>query len=432
LAPQHEIFQKPFKVDIQYDTIPTPDIYRNRGLKPGDPLKVWHVQTKSFQDKDSGVDAGLVSMGDGFADSPDAEYISGGINHKTPTAVAIGRHGPFFLWGFSATPKDMTESGRRAFLNSVVYAAKFDHAPLLVRLTMSSRDRVPWMIGFLASGMSDTRRNFPADVAERYGKDAAKYTAWFEENRPYMYSSKRFFHEVDEDAKALGIPNHDPRLLDACVAALDRGPDADRATRLLKRYTGEAFATPAEWRAWLAANRADLFFSDVGGYRFFSKAGPDAAHRRAVTAAAGDDPTEDRPVVLSAVVRPAAATVGDTVTVAVRMRIAPGWHTYAAAGKTEAAVLTRVEDALPVGAKPVGAWRLPKGLSQEGGGEHYTGDVVFLRTVTLEATPPGPVEIPVTVSFQACDQERCLPPQSVKLTARLEVRAKPSPSRTPQ
>jgi hypothetical protein len=483
LVPQHEIFQTPFKVDLQYDTVPTPEEYRNRGLKPGDPLKVWHVQTKSFHTQD-GVDAGVVSMGDGFTDSPDAEYIAGGVNHKTPTAVAIGRHGPFFLWGFSAPPGDLTESGRRAFLNSIVYAAKFDHAPLLVRLTMSSRDRVPWMIGFIAARqaayasytervrqhnrdlaaarekaktapgtlmakekellgrkelaeksydeyarMSDTRRHFPADVVQRCGDDAVKFTAWYEENRPYMYSTKRFFHEVDEDAKALGIPNYDPRLLDACVAALDRGPDADRAARLLRRYTGEAFATPAEWRAWLAASRADLFFSDVGGYRFFPKSGADASHRRAVAAAAAEEPPADRPVALSAVVRPAAAAVGDTVTVAVRMTIAPGWHTYAAAGPGGAAVATRLGDALPAGAKAEGPWRPPAGEPQPNGGAAYTGDVVFLRTVRLEAVPPGALEVPLTVSFQACDRERCLPPETVKLTARVEVRAKPAPTR---
>src|SRR5262249_1336015 len=293
----------------------------NRGLKPGDPLKVWHVQAKNLGNDDVGP--GVVSMGDGFTDSPDAEYISGGINHKTPTAVAIGRHGPFFLWGFSAAPNGMTEAGRRAFLNSVVYTAKFDHAPLLVRQTMTSRDRVPWIIGFLAApreghanqvevvrnfnrdltairekaktnpdaltakekgyvgfkdlpemtyddyvGMllSHTRQSLPADVVERCGVDAAKYTAWYEENRPYLYSTRPHYNEVDRDAKALGIPNNDLRLLDKCVAALDRGLDADRAARLLKRYTGEAFATPAEWRAWLAASRADLFFSDIGGY----------------------------------------------------------------------------------------------------------------------------------------------------------------------
>jgi hypothetical protein len=483
VVPQHEIFQTPFKVDIQYDTVPTPDAYRSRGLKPGDPLKVWHVQNKGFQDGD-GIDAGLVSTGDGFTDSPDAEYISGGVNHKTPTAVAIGRHGPFFLWGFSAAPKDLTESGRRAFLNSIVYTAKFDRAPLLVRNTLSSRDRATWIIGHVAAlpeehanynkvarqrnrelaaarekaktapdtltakekqllelrempektydeyvRTTSISRIFPADVVQRCGLDAAKLTAWYEEHRPYLYSTRPNSYEVDEDAKALGIPNYDPRLLDACVAALDRGPDAERATRLLQRYTGETFATPAEWRAWLAASRADLFFSDIGGYRFFSKVGPAAAHRRAVTAAAADEPTDDRPVVLSAVVRPATATVGDTVTVAVRMRIVPGWHTYAAPGKGVPAEVTRIEDALPAGAKAAGAWQLPAALPHADGAAHYTGDVVFLREVTLEATPAGEVEIPVTVSFQACDRERCLPPESVKLTARLEVRARARPGR---
>jgi hypothetical protein len=282
---------------------------------------------------------------------------------------------------------------------------------------------------YLRTSASGLNRIFPADVFQRTGLDAAKLTVWYEGNRPYLYSPRQLAHEVDEDAKALGIPNHDPRLLDACVAALDRGPDAERATRLLRRYTGEAFANPAEWRAWLAASRADLFFSDVGGYRFFAKSGPAAAHRRAVTATAGDALADDHPVVLSVVVRPAAATVGDTVTVAVRMKIAPSWHTYAAAGKGAPAVVTRVEDALPTGAKAAGAWQLPEALPHADGGAHYTGDVVFLRDVKLEATPAGTIELPVTVSFQACDRERCLPPETVKVTARLEVRARTRPGR---
>jgi hypothetical protein len=481
LVPQHEIFQKPFKVDIQYDTVPTPNEYRNRGLKPGEPLKVWHVQTKGFATHE--LQPGVVSMGDGFADSPDAEVISGGVNHKSPTAVAIGRHGPFFLWGFSAAPKDLTESGRLALLNSVVYAAKFDHAPLLVRLEKSSRDRVPWMIGFVASqkenyaaqvefikkhnqelaalrekaktepdsltarekqmlkrkdlpepsyeeySRDQISRSFPAEVVQRCGDDAAKYTAWYEENRPYLFAQRRFWAEVDEEAKALGIPNYDPKLLDACVTALERGQDTDRAARLLKRYTGETFAKPAEWRAWLSASRPDLFFSDVGGYRFFHKAGPDAAHRRAVLARTLDEPTEKSPVSLAAVVRPASSPVGETVTIAVRMKIAPGWHAYAEAAPGETAALTRLRETLPEGVQAEGPWRMPETEPERNGGATYTGDLVFLRTFRLEAAKPGAVEIPITVSFQVCNQERCLPPESVKLTPRVEVTPKPSPRR---
>jgi hypothetical protein len=171
LVPQHEIFQKPYPVNLEYDTVPTPEEYRHRGLKPGEPLKVWHVQTQGYQTK--GVSPGVVSMGDGFADSPDAEVISGGVNHKTPTAVALGRQGPFFLWGFSAAPKEMTDAGRLVFLNSVVYTARFDRAPLLVRQVKDSRDRVPWMIGFIAHAFYRAREGDPCRLS-RIGKQAQR------------------------------------------------------------------------------------------------------------------------------------------------------------------------------------------------------------------------------------------------------------------
>lgn len=474
VVPQHEIFNKPFKVDIQYDTVPTPEEYGNRGLKPGDPLKVWHVQTKGFSTKDAS--AGVVSMGDGFADSPDAEYISGGVNHKLPTACAIGRHGPFFLWGFSAAPEDMTESGRMAFLNSVVYAAKFDRAPLLVRLNMSSRDRVPWMIGFLENGkhmhakmtefnknynekvkavrekaksapgeltaeekryvngreqppvksyevynLDQAKRFFPADVVKEFGIDAAKYHAWFKENRPYLFASRRFWAEVDNDAKALGIANNDPKLLDLCIANLEQGKDVARSKRLLERYTTESYATPAEWRSWLNASKSDLFFSDVGGFKYFAKSGEDAAHRRGVMATAIDEPTTESPVSCSATIRPGTVMEGDVFTIAVRMRIAPGWHTCAEAGPEESSRPTKIDVKLPEGIEAAGEWRLPPATPQKNGSTYYTDDAVFLRTCKLKTVKPGTVEIPVTVSYVACDEERCLPPVPVKLKAQVKV-----------
>jgi hypothetical protein len=479
LVPQHPIFHTPFAVDLSYDTVPTPEAYRNRGLRPGEPLQVWHVQNQGYATK--GVSPGVVSMGDGFADSPDAEVISGGVNHKSPTAVALGRQGPFFLWGFSAGPKDMTESGRRLFLNSIVYTAKFDRAPVLVRVTRDSRDRLPWMIGFIAAAkenhaeyleaarkhnqrqkaarekaktapekltdnekfllrvsawpeetLEEFRRHhhfytsFPPDVVKRCGDDATKYQTWYMENRPYLYGPRLNYAEVDEDAKALGIANHDPKLLDACVTALEQGKDVERATRLLTRYTGESFAKPAEWRAWLTASRADLFFSDMGGYRFFAKSGPDAGHRRALRALSLDEPTATSPVALTAVVRPASATVGEAVTVAVRMKIAPGWHTYASAGTGGTVEVTRLEESLPNGIKTAGDWRMPEARPERDGSETYSGDVVFLRTFRLDTARAGTVELPIRVSFQACNHEQCLPPKSITLTARWEIKPRAS------
>jgi hypothetical protein len=413
-------------------------------------------------------------MGDGFTDSPDSEVMASGINSKSPTAVALGRQGPFFLWGFSAGPKDMTESGRRVFLNSIVYTAKFDRAPVLVRVTRDSRDRVPWMIGFLAAAKENhaeyleaVRKHneaqkvarekartapeqltdeekfllkvtewpqetlegysrhiytaFPPDVVKRCGNNAAKYQAWYKENRPYLYGPRRYYAEVDEDAKALGIANYDPKLLDACVASLELGKDVERATRLLERYTGESFAKPAEWRVWLTASRADLFFSDMGGYRFFAKAGADAGHRRALRSASLDEPTATNPVALTATVRPLSTTKGETTTVAVRMKMAPGWHTYASAGAEGSVEVTRLEEKLPNGVKAQGDWRNPDARPQRNGCEIYSGDAVFLRTFRLTSTDTGEVTLPIRVSFQACNEERCLPPTSITLKVRWKV-----------
>ena len=106
LAPSHDIFQKPLKVNLVFDEIPTPPQYfaASAGSPIGQTIRVWRVQTKDFPE----IDPGLVSDPYGFEDSPDAEIISAGLNSKGPYSVALGRQGNFFLWGFSASPRDMT------------------------------------------------------------------------------------------------------------------------------------------------------------------------------------------------------------------------------------------------------------------------------------------------------------------------------------
>ena len=61
----------------------------------------------------------------GYEDSPDAEYISSGVCQKTLDAVAIGRHGNFFHWGFAASPDYMTGEAKPVLANAIVYISKF-------------------------------------------------------------------------------------------------------------------------------------------------------------------------------------------------------------------------------------------------------------------------------------------------------------------
>src|SRR3954453_8200140 len=138
VVPTHEIFQKPYKVDLKLEDRPTPDNYRSwpGGEKLGPTIKVWKVQDKTFPQ----TDPGLVSDPYGFADSPDAEVISSGINSKGPDSVALGRHGNFVLWGFAAPPSDMTAEARKCFVNAVCYARKFDGQKPLVHKSSQGRD----------------------------------------------------------------------------------------------------------------------------------------------------------------------------------------------------------------------------------------------------------------------------------------------------
>jgi hypothetical protein len=267
VVPTHEIFHKPNKVEISYEEMPTPDEYRHwpGGEALGKTMKVWRVQTKKFPE----IDPGLVSDPYGFADSPDAEVISSGKNGKSPDSVALGRHGNFFLWGFSAQPSDMTPAGRLCFLNAVHYIKKFDGRKPLVRKTSQGREWALVYSGYLKM-VSDERflnQLFPEDLRKRFGKDPEKYTAYFKENLEYLHLVNNQ-HVVDEDVKQLGTSNRKVELLERCVALLEAGKQPELARRVLERYTTEKFAEPGQWRAWLDKNRDRLFFSDTGGFKF--------------------------------------------------------------------------------------------------------------------------------------------------------------------
>jgi hypothetical protein len=283
----HEIFQKPFKVDLELDEIDTPANYRRYpegvGLPPK--MQVWRVHPDKLKDKN----VGLVSDGYGFTDSPDCEYVSSGLNSKGPGSVALGRQGNWFLWGFCAAPSDMTEPAKRAFLNTVVYMKRFDGQRALVTNPTRSRQ---WAYAFLrleGTADKDLGPNYeiiysPAllELAGNKGRKLAEllkadegWIYWEEydapqsrpdESRPAKRPTRI---AIDQDAKALGIANNDPKILDRAVEMLAKGDRKDVALRILERYTDQKHGTDAAaWRAWLDGSKGRLYFTDTGGYRF--------------------------------------------------------------------------------------------------------------------------------------------------------------------
>ena len=63
--------------------------------------------------------------------------------------------------------------------------------------------------------------------------------------------------------------NRAVETLDKLIELLGDEAHAETAKRLLARYTAESFDSPPQWRQWFEENKDRLYFSDVGGYKFF-------------------------------------------------------------------------------------------------------------------------------------------------------------------
>jgi hypothetical protein len=285
----HEIFQKPLKVEIEYEEVDTPPHYKDYpdGAKLGDTMKAWRVHPDELGEKNYG----LVSDGFGFTDTPDCEFISGGVNSKGPGSVALGRQGNWFLWGFCASPSQMTESGRRAFVNTIVYMKRFDGQRPIVTEPTKSRQWAYVYAHYFSETDEDLltyiRGRFDPAILKVTGEDPAKVAAYLKENEGYLRwadvpESKPVESRVaralarisvDEDAKALGIANTNAALLDRCIAMLEKGDREDLALRVLERYTDRKHGSDAAaWRAWFDASKSRLYFTDTGHYRFRERA----------------------------------------------------------------------------------------------------------------------------------------------------------------
>ena len=265
---QHPIFQTPFSVDPTFVETPTPENYRNypEGVKLPKTLKTWKVQHREFPT----IDVGVVSSPSGF-DEPDSEVISSGLNSKGPNSVALARHGNFFMWGFHAQPADLTDEARKVFVNAVSYIHRFDgQRPIASRMNMSRSDLGQYFV-WARNNPSVLQRTFGAELVTQFKGDVDGLEEYVTENLAYMRTISRMEVRVDVDAQAVGIANNNIALLERAIALLDHA-DAQQGAlgqRLLERYTDRTFDAPAQWSQWLKDNRDRMFFSDVGGFRWY-------------------------------------------------------------------------------------------------------------------------------------------------------------------
>ncbi len=327
LNKDHAIFKGPLeKVVPTMVSKKTPEgIYHySTGAYVPKELPMWRVQKTGYLEGKGGR-IGLVSRGGRFSESPDTETISSGVCAKDVGAVALGRHGNFFLWGFSASPAGMTEEGKKVFVNAVAYMSKFDGKMPMARkyndrmattddireiIASAKPDRYPKYVKSIEEFNEANARQFKlltekkaagktltkeeeesmnyigrpqavmseaafikqtmGQYADRFGTDLAAFQKFMSDNFAYMYCdpTKFFNYSVDEDVQKIGISNHDPKLLKKCVEMLKSGNQPELALRVLKRYTAQNFETVADWSKWYDANHKNLFFTETDGYRF--------------------------------------------------------------------------------------------------------------------------------------------------------------------
>jgi len=274
LRRDHPSFKGPLDPKLELTPIPTPDHYRlvKEGKDLPATLEAWHVQTGELP---KAIDYGLVAPGWGFEDSPDAEIISGGLNGRSHRAVAIGRHGNFFLWGFAGDPAQMTESARRVFINAVIYMKKFDGRPPLVPAVMPARDQAFVFIAWWRASTDRVRdlewakKYFPPEVMDRTKMDPDKMEAFYAENLEYICPDNGLLG-VDKELKDLKLSNRKMEFWDKLLTRLAK-PEKDAAAwALVERYVArKKFKDAAEVHDWFEENKAYLFFTDVGGFGWY-------------------------------------------------------------------------------------------------------------------------------------------------------------------
>lgn len=478
---EHPVFQGPFPVVMTIRMRPTPAeayhfAYYADGAIP-DSIPMWKVQTRGYK-TDKSVRVGMVSRPWGFEDSPDAEYISSGVCLKTLDAVAIGRHGNFLHWGFAASPTDMTEEAKAVFANAVVYISRFAGQGVISRKysdRLATRDYLR-ELKYLATHQAwqeklesqkvlenaklekqkaarqkqergetlnrgeqrmlayqpappityeEFVKRYHVKDFERFGTDEKAYIEYYDDNRDYFYGGDGTYElVVDEDVKSLGIPNNDQRLLERCIGMLEQGQQTEKALRILERYTLCRFSTPGEWRKWYNENKNRLFFTESGGWLFMvnsrdkNTVGNDyhireGKHEEQLPEIIGE--TDDKnPVLISVGVIEANDGSKEVV---VRMKIHPGYHTYAFVAKEDPFIVTTLDIELPKGYQKDGIMNTPGSKTfNDQGTAIYEGELVFRQKIK----GIGKGQVKCRIEYQCCDNHICMPPVEKEYVAEIK------------
>ena len=466
----HEIFNTPNKVKLTMVTKPTPGSFFNgwQGAKTPKQMPMWLVVKQDLPANEK-YPIGMVSHGEGFNDSPDAEAISGGVCLKNAEAVSLGRQGNYFMWGFAGSPDYLTDEAKEVFVNTVVYIKKFDHMPAIMKkVQIGTREVIDEQIYridkklyegaiisrregnarmlkmqqdlkdrkakgedigkgnemFLKMPVTNDMESFEdylktqagSELFAKFGTNTSLYHKYFRDNYEYFYPSDVYSLQLDADAQKLKVSNRKVAILDKCIQLLSKNEDAELAQRVLERYTTQKFTSAAEWKKWLDTNRSKLFYTETGGFKFMVNTFGKAAEPVKTTSipakevfSGATEPTSDDPVSVSA--KLIYGSDPQKAKLVVNAAILKGWHTYALVPKDSPFIPTEVLLELPEGVTVSDDWQASAALPFPGneGVFIFEGKASFTINVNLNQAKAGSV-IKCGLSYQTCDENKCFPP----------------------
>lgn len=464
---QHDIFNTPNKVQLTIEDRPTPKEYAHYSDSEnlGETMPMWRVQTEGYKDG-KGQLIGVVSRNSGFFDSPDVEWISGGVNTKGPKAVAIGRHGNFMHWGFAASPKYMTPEAKLVLVNALHYIAKFDgkapvarkvsgtmlresvegdlqgitdagYAKTLARYAgyrKDSEDRKAAIQAKIDAGdeVSDSEKQmlqYPAmkdpgrfdrvrglisdSEWEKIADDVGAVTQYLRANLPYMHPTGSWYElGVDEELKSFGTGNGDPKFLGKAIAALRKPEQAGLAQTLLLRYTTQTFTEADAWEAWHAKHQDKMFFCETAGYKWL-------ANTQGVPAKTPSKPKLKPNAKTPVAMALTAEAQGGQQRLVVSVKVLKGWHTYDTVPEGAAYIPMEFTLELPDGVQQVGEWKRPPSHPDQ----VEPAIMVFEGELAFECMVKGAqagAEIGCKVRYQVCDSRMCLPPTTKAMKVEIQ------------
>lgn len=139
----------------------------------------------------------------------------------------------------------------------------------------------------------------------------------------------------------------------------------------------------------------------------------------------GVQTASNKAVELALKFEPADCKPGQSVQCIATIKVAPTWHIYAMKGGAGPSQPTRLKLELPTWLQEQGDWTGPQAevnLSNFGMEMIHSGELSFSRTLTIGSeAPAGAHYVACSVSLQACNSNRCLPPETFSLSLPIHV-----------